>query len=107
MCTLHTVRVTTPGDKAPEPQLHSHTPPAAFRHPPPAAHVCPITLPGHGRVVATPGSIPALSTLPESVRDPPEQFPRHWPLDFVATALTGGTLLLFGFRPATGLTTDR
>lgn len=51
--------------------------------------------------------IPALSTLPQSVRDPPGQFPWHWPLDFVATALTGGILLLFGFRRATELTTDR
>lgn len=50
--------------------------------------------------------IPALSRLPESVRDPPEQFPWHWPLDFVATGLTGVVLLLMGFRRATEFATD-
>lgn len=48
--------------------------------------------------------IPALLRLPQSVRDPPEQFPWHWPLDFSSTGLSGGILLLLGFRRATELT---
>lgn len=49
--------------------------------------------------------IPALSRLPRSVRDPPGQFPWHWPLDFTATAVSGGVLLLLGFQRATSLST--
>lgn len=49
--------------------------------------------------------IPALAGLPRSVRDPPERFPWHWPLDFVSTALSGSVLLLLGFRRATEFTT--
>ncbi|WP_435175435.1 hypothetical protein [Halorussus sp. AFM4] len=45
--------------------------------------------------------VPALARLPRSARDPPEQFPWHWPLDFATTALSGGVLLLLGFRRAT------
>lgn len=45
--------------------------------------------------------IPALAELPRSVRDPPGQFPWHWPLDFAATGVAGGVLLLLGFRRAT------
>lgn len=48
--------------------------------------------------------IPALSELPRSLQDPPEQFPWHWSLDFVVTALTGGVLLLLGFLRATEFT---
>lgn len=49
--------------------------------------------------------LPALSRLPRSVRDPPGQFPAHWPLDFAATALSGCVLLVLGFRRATALPT--
>lgn len=45
--------------------------------------------------------VPALAGLPGSLRDPPDQFPWHWPLDLVATGLAGGVLLLLGFRRAT------
>lgn len=48
--------------------------------------------------------VPALSGLPRSVRDPPEQFPWHWPLDFVSTGLAGSVLVGLGFRRATEFT---
>lgn len=50
--------------------------------------------------------LPALVKLPRSAWDPPEQYPWHWTLDFVATALAGGVLLFLGFRRATELTPE-
>ncbi|NEU58635.1 hypothetical protein [Halorussus sp. MSC15.2] len=50
--------------------------------------------------------IPALAKLPRSVRNPPEQFPWHWPLDFVSTGLSGGVLVGLGFRRATAFTDE-
>lgn len=50
--------------------------------------------------------IPALAALPGSVRGPPEQFPWHWTLDFVATGLAGAALLVLGFGRATELSED-
>ncbi len=47
--------------------------------------------------------VPALARLPQSLRDPPEQFPWHWPLDFVSTGLAGAVLLYLGFGWATEL----
>lgn len=47
--------------------------------------------------------IPALSGLPGSFVDPPAPFPWHWTLDFVATGLAGGVLLVLGFGRATDL----
>lgn len=41
--------------------------------------------------------IPALKTLPKSIRDPPAPYPWHWTLDFIATGLSGGVLLYLGF----------
>lgn len=48
--------------------------------------------------------LPALVGLPGSVRDPPERYPWHWPLDFAVTGIAGGVLLYLGFRRATELT---
>jgi len=48
--------------------------------------------------------IPALKALPGSVRDPPSPYPWHWTLDFVATGVAGGVLLVLGFARASGLT---
>lgn len=45
--------------------------------------------------------LPALAGLPDSVYDPPGQFPWHWPLDLASTGLAGGALLALGFRRAT------
>lgn len=45
--------------------------------------------------------IPALTGLPGSVPRPPAPFPWHWPLDFLATGVAGGILLVLGFRRAT------
>jgi len=50
--------------------------------------------------------IPALAALPGSVRDPPEPYPWHWTLDFLATGLAGAVLLLLGFGRATELSGD-
>lgn len=51
--------------------------------------------------------VPALARLPGSLRYPPEGFPWHWSLDFVATGVTGSVLLFLGFRRATELSNDR
>jgi amino acid transporter len=51
--------------------------------------------------------IPALRELPDSVRDPPAPYPWHWTLDFVATGVAGGVLLVLGFGRATELTASR
>lgn len=47
--------------------------------------------------------IPALRELPMSIREPPVPYPWHWPLDFVATGVSGSVLLYFGFHQATRL----
>ncbi|GAB3666994.1 hypothetical protein [Halopiger thermotolerans] len=47
--------------------------------------------------------VPALSGLPATLRDPPERFPWHWPLDFLVTALAATVLLRLGFGRATRL----
>jgi amino acid transporter len=47
--------------------------------------------------------IPALATLPGSVRDPPSPFPWHWTLDFAATGVAGAVLLYLGFERAAAL----
>ena len=44
--------------------------------------------------------MPALGHLPKSLWDPPARFPFHWPLDLVATVVSGLVLLYFGFRRA-------
>ncbi len=49
----------------------------------------------------------ALATLPGSLRDPPDDYPPHWPLDFAVTGLAGGVLTYLGFRRATDLATGR
>jgi bacteriorhodopsin len=51
--------------------------------------------------------IPALKALPGSVRDPPSPYPWHWTLDFVATGVAGGVLLVLGFTRASELTPSR
>lgn len=51
--------------------------------------------------------IPAISRLPGSVRDPPERFPWHWPLDLASTGVSGAALLYLGFRRAAALTAAR
>lgn len=48
--------------------------------------------------------VPPLAGLPGSVRDPPERFPWHWPLDFASTGLSGAVLLYLGFHRAAALT---
>jgi amino acid transporter len=48
--------------------------------------------------------VPALASLPGSVREPPASFPWHWTLDFFATGVAGAVLLFLGFRRATELT---
>ncbi len=48
--------------------------------------------------------ISALKILSESVGDSPAPYPRHWPLDFVATGMAGGVPLFPGFRRTTELT---
>ena len=50
--------------------------------------------------------IPALWPLPDSIRDPPARYPWHWPLDFLATGITGSILLFLGFQRATELTSS-
>ncbi len=47
--------------------------------------------------------LPALNKLPESLGDPPDQYPWHWPLDLVATVVPGVILLVGGFRRAIAL----
>lgn len=47
--------------------------------------------------------IPAMSALPGSIMEPPHPFPWHWSLDFVATAIAGGILLVIGFLRASKL----
>lgn len=51
--------------------------------------------------------IPALSALPGSVVTPPSPFPWHWTLDFLATGIAGGVLLVLGFLRATKLRPSR
>lgn len=51
--------------------------------------------------------IPAFAELPASVREPPDAFPWHWPLDVVVTGVSGAVLLVLGFHRATELTSDR
>ncbi len=51
--------------------------------------------------------IPALVSLPNSLRDPPEPYPWHWTLDFAATAVSGSLLLYLGFRRAFELARNR
>lgn len=49
--------------------------------------------------------LPALNEFPASITDPPAQYPWHWPLDLVATAVPGVVLLIAGFRRATAIAT--
>lgn len=51
--------------------------------------------------------IPALESLPTSFLNPPQPFPWHWTLDFVATGLTGVILLILGFSRARNLNRGR
>jgi hypothetical protein len=50
--------------------------------------------------------VPVLRAPLEHVRDPPSPYPWHWPLDFLATGVTGLVLLALGFRRATELTSE-
>ncbi|MFC7142529.1 hypothetical protein ACFQMA_22170 [Halosimplex aquaticum] len=49
----------------------------------------------------------ALAELPGSLRNPPGDYPPHWPLDFAVTGLVGAVLTYLGFRRAADLATGR
>lgn len=47
--------------------------------------------------------IPTLKALPGSLREPPEPYPWHWTLDFLATATSGSVLVYLGVRRGVSL----